>query len=600
MSRCLRGFVISFIFLAHVTVAQSLPEKPKADKDRIAKEQRVEARSLLLSLAGDARSFRDQVLRARSLARIADALWGVDPDQSRTLFRQAWEAAEIAQRENKERLNIRTEVLTLAATHDHQLAEQFLQKLKDELQDNRTDGPKNNLWALAEASQQRLSLAERLLQSGDVSRAQQFADPVLNLVTISTLNFLTRLRADNAAAADQRYATMLANAGASVLTDANTISLLSSYIFTPRTYVTFNSAGAADSAAPAAPLPPANVSPQLRLAFFRTACAVLLREQPSPELDQSTTGILGKYMVLKRLLPFFEQYAPRDLTEAMRGHFTALNSQMSDGMRHAEIEWSQQEIGTNKAPADSEQFLLDQIERAKTADERDDFYLRLALIAIRRDDSKARDYAGKIEDGEIRRQAQAWVDWGFATRAIKNRKAEIALDLARNGELSHIQKVWILSQSAKLLATSDPERTVLLLDEAGTEARRIDSGDLTRPQALMAIANAASVSAPARVWEAIFDAVKAANAVESFRGEDGVLTLTVNGKSHVLRKTEPVSDFDIEGIFREVAGKDFERAVQLARGFREEAPRANATLAICRAVLSENNGTNLTSSTTVK
>ena len=170
------------------------------------------------------------------------------------------------------------------------------------------------------------------------------------------------------------------------------------------------------------------------------------------------------------------------------------------------------------------------------------------------------------------------------------------MDLARNGELSHIQKVCILAQSAKLLAKSDPEQAVLLLDEAGTEARRIDGGDINRPQALLAIATAASVIAPARVWEAIFDAVKAANAVGNFRGEDGVLTFTVNGKSHVLKKTEPVADFDIEGIFREAASKDFERAVQLARGFREEAPRANATLAICRTVLSENKATNLTSS----
>ena len=598
MSRCCL-VVINLLLFAHVICAQSLPEKSKADKDRITKEQRVEARSLLLSLAGDARSFRDQVLRARSLARIADALWVVDPDQSRTLFRQAWEAAEIAQRENKERLNIRTEVLTLTATRDRQLAEHFLQKLKDELQD-KSEAANNNLWALAEASQQRLSLAERLLQSGDVARALQFADPVLNLVTISTLNFLTRLRAKDAAAADQRYASMLANAGASALTDANTISLLSSYIFTPRTYVTFNSAGAADGSSPPAPLPPANVSPQLRLAFFQTASAVLLREQPSPELDQSTTGMLGKYMVLKRLLPFFEQYAPRDLTEAMRGQFTALNSQMSDGMRQAEIDWSQQEIGTGKSPADSEQFLLDQIERSKTTDERDDFYLRLVLIATSRNDEKARDYAGKIENSELRKQARMWVDWELATRAIKNRKTDIALDLARNGELSHIQKVWILSQSAKLLATSDREQAVLVLDEAGTEARRIDGADLTRPQALLAIASAANVIAPARVWEAIFDAIKAANAVENFRGEDGVLTFTVMGKSHVLRKTEPVSDFDIEGIFREVASRDFERAVQLARGFREEAPRANATLAICRAVISENKRTNLSSSTTVK
>ncbi|HSE23022.1 MAG TPA: hypothetical protein VLB68_15250, partial [Pyrinomonadaceae bacterium] len=64
-------------------------------------------RLLLVSLASDARSFRDQTLRARSLARIADALWDIDAEQGRTLFRKAWEAAEIAYRESNERLGIR-------------------------------------------------------------------------------------------------------------------------------------------------------------------------------------------------------------------------------------------------------------------------------------------------------------------------------------------------------------------------------------------------------------------------------------------------------------------------------------------------------------
>jgi hypothetical protein len=54
------------------------------------KERGAKARSLLVSLSSDARTFHDQTLRARSLARIADALWQVDAEQSRLLFRKAW------------------------------------------------------------------------------------------------------------------------------------------------------------------------------------------------------------------------------------------------------------------------------------------------------------------------------------------------------------------------------------------------------------------------------------------------------------------------------------------------------------------------------
>src|SRR5437660_1703662 len=111
----------------------------EADAERVLKQRRAEARSLLLSLASDAVSFRDQTLRARSLARIADALWVADAERSRALFRKAWEAAEVADREGQQRLdeeirqqkartgggyavtsppNLRGEVLRLAARRD--------------------------------------------------------------------------------------------------------------------------------------------------------------------------------------------------------------------------------------------------------------------------------------------------------------------------------------------------------------------------------------------------------------------------------------------------------------------------------------------------
>lgn len=49
--------------------------------------------------------------------------------------------------------------------------------------------------------------------------------------------------------------------------------------------------------------------------------------------------------------------------------------------------------------------------------------------------------------------------------------------------------------------------------------------------------------------------------------------------------TSTIEDFDVEGIFQKLATKDYERAVELARGFQGEGPRAVATIAIARAIL---------------
>jgi len=604
MNRARLFFIVGvgLILLASSAFAQLPPTTPttqpdsgvrndesvaKVEADRVRKERQSRARSLLISLASDARSFRDQALRARSLARIADALWDMDAEQGRTLFRGAWDAAGAADRESKESLNVRRQVLTVVARRDRILADEFLQKMKADQEAIKTENSKPSLWALPDALQQRLDLAESLLRLGDIERALQFADPVLSSVTISTVDFLTQLREKDAAAADKRYATLLAITGSNTIADANSVSLLSSYIFTPQTYVVFNIQGAADSSWARSPLPPANVSSQLRLAFFQTAAGILLRPQPPPDQDQSTTGIAGKYMVVKRLMPIFDLYAPKEIATAMHGQFEALSSLVSVELRSTENESLQKGIAPEKSLADAEQPLRDQLDRAKTSSERDELYFKLALLALNKEDVKARNYVREIDDSDFRKRAQAYVDWGLATRAVKKKEIEKALELARKGELNHVQRVWILTQSAKRLAKTDHDGALSLVDEASSEARRIEGSDPDRPRALLGIANALSLIEPSRMWETIFDAVKAANSTDGFVGEGAALNLTITSKSQILNSREPVPDFDIRGIFGEAANKNYDRAIQLAAGFQNEAARANATIAIARSVLNE-------------
>jgi len=558
----------------------------KAESERLAKERREKALSLLVSLASDASSFQDLTLRARSLARIGDALWDTDAEQGNALFRKAWEAAETADREARQPLNVRRQVLKLIAKRNRLLADECLQKEKADQDANKSEPLGTSSWGLPAASEQRLRLAADLLAAGDIERALQFADPVLSSITISTVEFLTQLREKNPAAADSRYAAMLSSASANILTDANSVSILFSYIFTPHTYVIFNNEGGASSSVPRSFSPPVTIDAQLRLSFFQSAAGILLRPQTTPEQDESSAGIAGKFMVIKRLMPLFEQYAPKEITEAMRGQLEALNSVVRDGLRDSNDEWEQKGITPEKKQrADQEQSLLDQIEHVKTSDERDDLYFKLALLAVTDNNIRARDYVAKIDESDFRKRAQAWVDCCLAIGAIEKKKIDLALELARGGELSHIQRLWVFTQAAKLLAKTDHDKALSLLDDAASEVHRIDGGDLDRPRGLLAIANALTLIEPSRAWDAIFDAVKATNSSEGFTGEDGVITLNVNSKSQVLKKSVAAPDFDIEGIFSKAASQDYDRAVQLARGFQAEAPRANATLAISMSVL---------------
>lgn len=590
-------------------VAKTAAAKPavSAEAELELKERRAKARSLLVALSSDARTFHDETLRARSLARIADALWQVDPEQGRLLFRKAWEAAEVADGESDKKLqeeirqqktrtgggfavnlppNVRREVLRLAARHDRVLGEEFLEKLKaQKLEAASSLNTNPNPNRLNDAMSQRLSVARELLGNGEMERALQFAEPVLAVVTIESMNFLSDLREKNAAAADSRYAALLASSTNNPQADANTVSLLASYIFTPHLFMIFSGNGSSSSQS-SATITPALVSPELRNAFFQTAAAILLRPLPAPgQPDPSSAGLDGKYLVIKRLLPFFEQSAPPAMVESLRGHMSALSTIVSDGARKYDDDSLNRGMKAERPAADREQSLLDRIDRAKTSAERDALYLELANLVSRTGDLRAREYVSKVEDTELRKQAGAYMDASLAMHFIDKKMTDQALEMVHKGDLTQLIKTWVLTQIAKQLAKTDKDKALEIAEEAATEARRLDVSDPNLPRTLLAVANAFKVIDPARVWDATFDAVKAANSAEGFTGEDGEIVVKFQSKSGSSVHTNDVPDFDLEGIFKDLALQDYDRAVELARGFEGEGPRAVATIAIARAIL---------------
>src|SRR6185436_15022635 len=120
-------------------------------------------------------------------------------------------------------------------------------------------------------------------------------------INVWTVDFLTWLREKDPVAADERYGMMIDTAARNPLADANTVSVLSSYLFTPHQYVTFHGSGTSYSMLGSAP--PAEVAPALRLRFFQMASGVLLRADPQAQPDAQRAGMDDQYLIMKLLLP---------------------------------------------------------------------------------------------------------------------------------------------------------------------------------------------------------------------------------------------------------------------------------------------------------
>ena len=145
--------------------------------------------------------------------------------------------------------------------------------------------------------------------------------------------------------------------------------------------------------------------------------------------------------------------------------------------------------------------------------------------------------------------------------------------------------MWALTSAAKFVIASERSRATDLLDEALAESRRISASDPDRARALTAVAVGLAEVDRVRAWEVLSEVVKAANGAETYTGEDSRIASVLRTKMMVVVSQSTAEDFDLLAVFRHLARADLLRAIQLAKTFTGESPRAVATLAMARTVL---------------
>jgi hypothetical protein len=600
------AFLLLFVLvLPSPALSQRTPQKTTAATEE---ELPAFAVSLVMSLATEARSFSDIALRPRVLARAADVIWDVDTVNARALFKRAWEEAEkgdadevtIKTKDNPPAMvtalrrmsgrDLRFEVLSVMAKRDRAMAEEFFAKLKSE-NDSAKAGAKdavsvNDGWFVSEAVAKRIQVALALLKEGQTDKALEFAAPVLTSVNVHTIGFLSELRTRNAAAADRVFATLLNRAESEPASDPNTVSGLSSYVFTPGLYVNFKPEGGVrwqqpdEPAAPAADFPTA-----LRDRFFQVAAQILLRPLPPDQAGSAARQM--KLDAIKRLLPLFEQYVPETAVT-----LRALLVELTGGSRGEA--WSPPDFmltqGIKPPPTSDETLdqMQSKIDRAKTSRERDSIYASAAFSLLAQGDERARDIADKIEDAERRTQIQQHIDFEFVQRAIRKKATLEAARLARTGKLSNTQRAAAYVDIARLLQKTERQGALDLLEEAVREVNRIESNKPDRALLFVGIATQLVAIDRVRAWEIIEEVVKEANRFEGYNGENTVHLPFMTGSGARFLNIGG-ENFSLTSVVRALAKDDLYRAVEVAKSFKYEAPRATVTLAIASSILDRTN-----------
>lgn len=585
--------------------------KPPARADNQADEaQRVFAIQTISALADEARGYKDESLRASVQARAADALWDIDPERARTLFDRAWEAAtavdQAGRRRNEEARrrflsgqggigfippppNLRAEVLRLASKRDRVLAESFLAQMEKE--DKRAEEENNtaSFWDPTEppaATARRLELARQLLEGGDTERALLVAKPGLNRVTSQGIVFLVLLRQKNADLADQGFAALLEKAAVDPTADATSISLLSSYVFTPSVLVTVTRNGLLMNPWLEETLPPPKLSPALRTAFCHVAIQILTRPIPPVELERTSAGRAGTYFTMMRLLPLFKQSDPEAAT-ALQGRLNVLAQEAEGLLPEQQRAFINAGLNPKASKEEGLNDALARVERAASTDERNYLLAIAAHAAVMQNDPGAQALADKIEDPELKRRVRNFVDFTLVSKALEKKDAEQALRLARPGELSPFQRVWAYTESARLLKSPAPQRARELLAEAMTEARRIAATGPENAQAWVAIANSALVIDPDILAETISEAVKAINKAPDYTGEEDKVSARFQSRSAVAAMDIAAPLASLANLYGKLGREDIYFAADTARSITNESPRAVALLAAAQSVLEQ-------------
>ncbi|HEX7331158.1 MAG TPA: hypothetical protein VF290_06645 [Pyrinomonadaceae bacterium] len=542
-------------------------------------------------------------LRPRVLARAADALWESDKILARNLFRRAWDAAEAADAEDSpapskskalspamvivlrsgSSSDLRSEVLNLVARRDRALADEFLGRLEESKKRDATSDEENDSWSSSDETSKRLTLAHRLLDDKQPERAFELAVPVLNRVNEKAIGFLSRLRLVKPELADRQFGAMLAAADANPFSDANTVSGLSSYAFTPGFYVTYTAEGTVRWMPSLDSIQPPVLDATLRNAFFRVAGNILLRPSPPVDQDKTSAGRAGRHFVIKRLLPLFEQYAP-ETAVALKSQLVVLNESASDVFVEDGDFLLTQGI-TETKPGTTLDQMYERAGRAKDERVRDEIFGDVAAILASEGDVRALDVVDKIENRNRREMTRSYVTICLLRIAISKKDIPAAERFAGAGALSHVQRSWAYTQIARLLMRNSQTRASEVLEQALAEARRIDTDDPHRVSVMFGIAYAFLQADRIRSWEVAAEGFRAADNVEEFSGEEIVLRAVLMTTSGLKSVELDVTGFDLTSLSRRLAREDFIRAQELAKSLKYESPRALATLAVAGTVL---------------
>lgn len=479
--------------------------------------------------------------------------------------------------------------MQLIVRRDKQFSEELLARFNKKNEENAAD-EKNSTFDPTEpdlATVRRLELALYLLENGETEKALAIADTALRRATTQGIIFLIALRKKMPAVADARFSNLLAQSRIDPTSDATSVSLLSSYAFTPTILVTMTQNGTISRQLGENTDTVSTGPDKLKLDFLQTALQIFLRPLPPIEQDNTSAGRNGLFFTITRLLPLFEQYLP-DKVPLLRNQIDLIAQNISNESRAKTDYFARAGFSSE----DSRERRLDDVLReikssSSSGKQTDDLYAHAARLAATKNDLRARELAEKISDANLKDRVLAFVDFTLIHKLIEKKDADKALTLLEKAKLPTLQRVWFMTEIARLFGKVHEFDARRLLEQAATEVRKVGTDESWKANALSAIAVAYLPIDSWASWRLANDAVKAANNAATDEELNLSAKLQTGGSVSMVR-LKP-QGLDIANLFVNIAPYNLYQAASLAETLNNEYQRATSLLAVASSEIKPKN-----------
>ncbi|CDM64857.1 hypothetical protein PYK22_00852 [Pyrinomonas methylaliphatogenes] len=523
--------------------------------------------------------------RIRAQAQIADLLWKHDAPRARRLLEQAFRAAGELKDERPpspsgdrrsplppappSRIVLQGEILRIAIKHDAKLAEQLVRTIAEDAgrpeERSAKDVAPDGMDRLFNRSLILLQMAMTIMESDHVLAARlarQSLDTGINPLLPSVL--LT-LKTHDRARADEIYRAALQKLQQQPVEEA----LMSLHVYAmPSGVFTLLPSNLGAKEREALSDDPELAREYLEVAFTKlTECAESLRAGA----EQGTRKEFFCFTTAQMLLPAYDRYLP-DKSAMMRAVRDELQRRVGDGA----------DLFNPFAEKESAQELLSRAENEKEEFKRDMIYLRAVqkLLGERRFD-EAIAAADKIKNEEFKSLIADAARMQAAFLHMSEGDFDTAIRYARAISKVQMQASIFASMAQKALDRNDLARATELVEEARKFIERSEDGP-DKMRALVITAGVMARFGSLRAFELMRRGVELANWLDE-KGQS-----SSDPFSTVFIAFLPENPLSVEMPLRLLARADFERALELACGFKNPERRTMAQIAVTRSALSEN------------